>query len=167
MWNTNLSRRRLGAVALAGVAVAAAAGGAAYALWPSPSSVGDNTAFLAQEGVAIEGHDPVAYFTEANPVKGSAEHAYDWGGVTWHFASAAHRDRFKADPTRFAPQYGGYCAWAMAQGQLAPIDPQAWAIVDGKLYLNYSPGIHAKWEIDIPGHISKADQNWPGLRPES
>ena len=167
MWKTDFSRRRLGVVALGGLSAAAVAAGATYALWPSPSAVGDGTTFLATDGVAIKGHDPVAYFTESKPVKGSVEHAYDWGGVTWHFASAAHRDRFKAEPARYAPQYGGYCAWAVAQGTLAPIDPQAWAIVNDKLYLNYSPGIQAKWEHDIPGHIDKADQNWPGLRPGS
>ncbi len=166
MRTTSLSRRHLGVVALTGLA-AAVAGGVAYALWPSPGAVGDGRAFLAKDGVAIDGYDPIAYFTQSKPVQGSAQHALEWGGATWHFATAEHRDRFKADPATYAPQYGGYCAWAVAQGQLAPIDPQAWAIVDGKLYLNFSPGIHAKWGKDIPGNISKADQNWPGLRPDA
>lgn len=119
--------------------------------------------FFTEDGVAIRGTDPVAYFLENQPVAGSSEFAYEWGGATWHFASAANRDRFAADPTAYAPQYGGYCAWAVAQGSLAPTDPNAWKIVDGKLYLNVNRRIQQKWEKDIPGNIAKADQNWPGV----
>ena len=112
---------------------------------------------------AIQGYDPVAYFTEGEPVKGSAQYRYRWNGATWHFASAEHRDRFRADPQSFAPQYGGYCAYAVAHGATAPTDTDAWSIVDGKLYLNYSLAVREKWRKDIPGFVKRADRNWPGV----
>lgn len=119
---------------------------------------------FAEDGVAIRGYDPVAYFTEGRPLRGDPAFAADWQGVRWHFASAANRDRFLADPDPHAPQFGGYCAWAVAEGYTAPIDPAAWRIVDGKLYLNYSPRIQRRWERDIPGNIARAVANWPALR---
>jgi hypothetical protein len=88
---------------------------------------------------------------------------HGWQGTTWIFASAENRDRFQADPERYAPQYGGYCAYAVSKGHTASIDPKAWTIVDGKLYLNYSKGVKKKWEQDVPGNIVKADKNWPDL----
>lgn len=115
-------------------------------------------------GVAIEGYDPVAYHTQSKPVKGSKDFVHSWMGAKWQFATAAHRDAFAADPERYAPAYGGYCAYAVSQGATAGIDPQAWRIVDGQLYLNLSPEIQKIWEADIPGFIAKADANWPGLR---
>lgn len=114
-------------------------------------------------GLAVAGYDPVAYFTDGKAVEGSSEFSTEWKGATWRFASAAHRDRFKAEPDAYAPQYGGYCAWAVSQNKTASIDPQAWKIVDGKLYLNYDKDVQAKWEKDVPGNIRKADANWPGL----
>jgi len=114
-------------------------------------------------GLAIAGYDPVAYFTDGKPVEGSSDFTTKWQGATWRFASAAHRDQFVADPARYAPQYGGYCAWAVSQNKTASIDPEAWKIVDGKLYLNYSKDVQAKWEKDVPGNIVKADANWPKL----
>lgn len=114
-------------------------------------------------GVAIEGYDTVAYFTEAKPVKGNSEFTHKWMDATWRFASAENRDRFAEAPEMYAPQYGGYCAWAVSQNDTAGIDPKAWKIVDGKLYLNYSLKIQAKWAKDIPGHIEAGDRNWPGL----
>jgi YHS domain-containing protein len=114
-------------------------------------------------GVAIKGYDPVAYFTEARPVKGDSNFSSEWNGATWHFASAAHRDTFQAAPEKYAPQYGGYCAWAVSQGYTASIDPDAWKIVEGKLYLNYSAEVQKKWSGNIPGNIVKADVNWPKL----
>jgi YHS domain-containing protein len=117
-------------------------------------------------GLAIAGYDPVAYFTDGKPVAGSSELTTEWQGATWRFASAAHRDQFVAEPAKYAPQYGGYCAWAVSQNYTASIDPDAWKIVDGKLYLNYSKDIQAKWQQDIPGNIGKADVNWPKLLAE-
>ena len=114
-------------------------------------------------GVAIKGYDPVAYFTDSKPVKGSKDFRYDWQGATWQFASAEHRDLFTKEPEKYAPQYGGYCAWAVSQGNTAGIDPDAWKIVGGKLYLNYDTDIQTKWLQDIPGNIEKADKNWPEI----
>ena len=115
-------------------------------------------------GVAIKGYDPVAYFADGKPLKGDSKFAHDWNGATWHFASAAHRDTFKAAPEKYAPQFGGYCAWAVSQNYTANVDPEnAWKLIEGKLYLNYSRDVQKKWETDIPGHIAKAEQNWPKL----
>ncbi|MEM8998269.1 MAG: YHS domain-containing (seleno)protein [Acidobacteriota bacterium] len=113
--------------------------------------------------VAIKGYDPVAYFTEGEPAKGSKRIIHNWAGAEWRFASEKNRALFAAEPEAYAPQYGGYCAWAVAQGSTAGIDPKSWKIVDGKLYLNYNGKIQKRWEGDIPGHIEAADANWPGL----
>jgi YHS domain-containing protein len=112
---------------------------------------------------AIRGHDPVAYFDQKGPVKGSKQFSHPWGGATWYFASAANRDTFAADPERYAPRYGGYCAYAVANGYTADIDPRAWSVVDGRLYLNYSLGVRERWNRDIPGHIRRGDANWPAV----
>lgn len=114
-------------------------------------------------GVAIEGTDAVAYFTQAKPVEGSRKFSAKWNGATWRFASAGNRDLFVASPTKYAPQFGGWCAWAVSQGYTASIDPDAWRIVDGKLYLNYSKSVQAQWAEDIPGNIEKGETNWPGI----
>lgn len=118
---------------------------------------------FADSSGAIRGYDPVAYFTQGAPMKGSKEFRHAWRGATWHFASEANRAKFAADPEKFAPQYGGYCAYGVALGSAPPIDPAAWSIVDGKLYLNYNLPTRATWEKDIPGYIRKADANWPGV----
>ena len=115
-------------------------------------------------GLAIKGYDPVAFFRDGSPVEGSREFELTWKEAKWRFASAEHRDLFEADPEKYAPQYGGYCAWAVAQGTTASVDPKnAWEIVEGKLYLNYDKEIQAKWAEDIPGNIKKADANWPAV----
>ena len=114
-------------------------------------------------GVAIHGYDPVAYFENGKPVEGKKEFSLDWQDATWRFASAANRDKFKADPARYAPQYGGYCAYAVSLGSTADIDPEAWTIVDGKLYLNKSKSIQKTWAQDVPGHIQSANENWPKI----
>jgi hypothetical protein len=118
---------------------------------------------IDRKGVAIHGYDAVAYFTEGKPVAGSEAHVFVWSGATWRFASAEHRELFEASPEKYAPRYGGYCAWAVSEGYTADIDPLAWRIVDGKLYLNYSPKVQARWEEDIPGRIARADETWPKL----
>jgi YHS domain-containing protein len=120
-----------------------------------------NKSFLG--GVAIDGYDPVAYFTDGKPVEGKKEFSHEWNGATWHFASAEHRDLFAAAPEKYAPQYGGYCAWAVSRGYTADIEPDAWAVVEGKLYLNYDLEVKAMWAKDMPGNIAKGDQNWPKL----
>ncbi|MFO0690604.1 MAG: YHS domain-containing (seleno)protein [Myxococcota bacterium] len=116
--------------------------------------------------LALDGYDPVAYFTDGRPVPGRAEFELAWRGATWRFASAEHRALFEADPERYAPRYGGYCAWAMAQGREASGDPRFWKIVGGRLYLNYDASVQKKWEADIPGFIERADANWPRLLAE-
>ncbi|MGF1459825.1 MAG: YHS domain-containing (seleno)protein [Leptolyngbyaceae cyanobacterium] len=120
-------------------------------------------AVFVADDAAIAGADPVAYFTESAYVPGQPEFAYEWSGATWHFASAENRDAFANDPTAYAPAYGGFCAWAVSQGYTAPIDPEAWKIVDNKLYLNYDQRIQARWAQDIPKHIAQADSNWPAV----
>ena len=113
------------------------------------------------EGVAINGYDPVAYFTRGEPVEGSPDHTFRWRGTTWRFASTANRDTFAAAPERYAPQYGGFCAFAMAQGQRIKTDPAAFSIVDDKLYLNYDRQIRKRWEADRDDLIEAADERWP------
>jgi hypothetical protein len=113
--------------------------------------------------LAVGGYDPVAYFTEGKPVKGDKQFTLKHEGAEWRFVSAANRDAFVADPAKYAPQYGGYCAWAVSQGYTASGDPKYWKIVGGKLYLNYDADVQKKWEKDIPGFIVKADHNWPAV----
>lgn len=119
---------------------------------------------FAPDGVAIRGTDPVAYFTQGRAVPGTADHALEWNGATWHFASADNRAAFVADPAAYAPQYGGFCAWAVAEkGKLYSTQPDNWAIVDGKLYLNYNDDIQERWQADIPGFIAEGDARWPDI----
>ena len=115
-------------------------------------------------GVAVEGTDVVAYFTDAKVVPGVKQNRYTWHGASWRFASAAHRALFAANPTKYAPQFGGYCAYGVAQGAKVGIDPQAWTIYKGKLYLNVNPEVQARWRQDIPGNLAKAAAKWPGLQ---
>lgn len=112
---------------------------------------------------AIRGYDPVAYFAEKGPVKGSDAHTSVHNGATFKFASAENKATFDADPATYAPQYGGYCSYAVSKGYTATTDPDAWSIVDNKLYLNYSKSVRLIWKQDIPGNIQKADANWPGV----
>ena len=112
---------------------------------------------------ALGGYDTVAYFTEGKPVKGSKDFSTEYKGVQWLFSSQANLDLFLADPDHYRPQYGGYCAWATANGYEAPGSPKAWKIVDDKLYLNYNLDVQKKWFADIPGFIAQADENWPTL----
>ncbi|MBR0674325.1 YHS domain-containing (seleno)protein [Neoroseomonas soli] len=116
-----------------------------------------------EDGVAVRGTDVVAYFTEGRAIAGNPRFTTPWRGATWRFASAAHRDLFAAEPERYAPAYGGFCAYAVSEGYTAPIDPAAWRIVDGRLFLNYDRAVQRRWERDIPGRIARADANWPGL----
>jgi hypothetical protein len=116
------------------------------------------------QGLAIKGFDPVAFHKAGKPVEGSSKYELKWKDVKWRFASAEHRDVFKAASDKYAPQYGGYCAWAVSQGTTAGVDPKnAWKIVEGKLYLNYNVDIQKKWAKDIPGNTKKADANWPDV----
>lgn len=113
---------------------------------------------------AVSGYDTVAYFTQGKPVEGDSKFKAEYMGADWYFSSQAHMEMFNAQPEKYAPQYGGYCAWAISdQNKFAPSDPTQWAIVDGKLYLNYNQSVKAKWDADRALHIKQADQNWPTL----
>ena len=116
-----------------------------------------------QGNVAIKGYDPVAYFTQHAPVKGSSAYTKEWMGAVWQFSTAANRDEFAKSPEKYSPQYGGYCAYGVSQGHAVSIDPEAWSIIDGKLYLNYSKSVQKTWSSDTPGYVDKANRNWPGL----
>ena len=109
-------------------------------------------------------YDPVSYFDAAGPVEGKAEFAMEWQGVAWRFANAGNLAAFKADPLKYAPQYGGYCAYAVSKGATAPGDAKVWKVVNGKLYLNLSTQVQSLWSADIPGNIAAADANWPKVR---
>ncbi len=111
-------------------------------------------------GVAIKGYDSVDYFTEGKPVKGSAEFAKEWLGASWRFANATHRDAFAANPEKYMPQFGGYCSKAMSDGFVKSLDPDAWRIIDGKLYVFASKRGRDNFAKDIPGRTAKAEANW-------
>ena len=117
--------------------------------------------FNELNGMAIKGYDPVAYFVEQKAVKGDDAFRADYRGSSFRFTSAANRDTFLAAPEKYAPQYGGYCAYGVSHGGKADVDPNAFSIVDGKLYLNYNADVKSKWLKDVPGNISKAEGNWP------
>ena len=123
--------------------------------------------FFERNNLAIDGYDPIAYFTEMKPLKGSPEFHSDFEGSTFQFVSAAHRDAFAADPSKYAPQYGGFCAFGMAKGYKATIDPAAFTVASDKLYLNYSESVRSRWLSDVPGYIEKADANWPEVQKQT
>ena len=112
-------------------------------------------------GLGLKGYDPVAYFTQGRPTPGIDQYTYSWKGVTYRFASADNLERFKTDPEKYLPQYGGYCAYAMSLDRIADIDPSRWAIVKGKLYLNNGFVAQSLWSVNKTGNIASADRNWP------
>jgi hypothetical protein len=117
----------------------------------------------AHRGVALRGWAVAAYATQAAPRRGEARHAVPWSGAAWHFSSAEHAALFRAAPERHAPRFGGFCAFGVAGGYLVDVDPEAWSIVEGRLYLNYSRSVHREWLRDVPGNIARAEANWPRL----
>ncbi|TDJ21324.1 MAG: hypothetical protein E2O65_00070 [Gammaproteobacteria bacterium] len=129
----------------------------------SPALAGEiNTGYFGD--VAIKGYDPVAYFTVSKAVKGSEKYSHRWLGAKWHFSSPENQKSFQATPVKFAPQYGGYCSDGVAYGQAtANIDPEAWRIIDGKLYLNFDPGSAQELE-ELEGQLEKAEANWPEIK---
>ncbi|WP_051310033.1 YHS domain-containing (seleno)protein [Desulfogranum japonicum] len=122
--------------------------------------VGNTPAVAAEPEIAIKKYDPVVYFTESRAMLGTDEYTFSYHDMIWFFSSQKNRDIFAADPQAYAPQYDGYCAWAMTESRLARTDPEVWKIVDGKLYLNCSRSAYEKWARDIPAHIKKADRIW-------
>ena len=115
------------------------------------------------DGLAMRGYDPVAFFTDGKPTKGSPEHRLQWNGATWQFASAQSLEAFRSAPERYAPQFGGYCAWAVSQHYLAPGDPNFWKIVDGRLYLNANVRAKQLWEGEQAEAIARGHANWPSV----
>ncbi len=113
------------------------------------------------KGVALEGNDPVAFFTDKKPVKGSSAMQATAEGAIYYFSSQANLDAFKAAPKKYLPAYGGYCAYGVAGGSKVKVEIDTWQIVDGKLYLNYDQDVKSKFNKDVPGYIAKANANWP------
>jgi YHS domain-containing protein len=114
----------------------------------------------SSENIAIKGYDTVAFFTAGNPVPGHPSFEFAWNGARWRFANAENLEKFQENPAQYAPQFGGYCAWAVSHGYTADGDPTAWKIVDGKLYLNYNQKIKEKWEAEQNKLIKDGEKNW-------
>ena len=121
---------------------------------------------FSKSNEAINGYDPVAYFTESKPVKGKKEFTFVWKESNWLFSSAKNRDLFKGDPEKYAPQFGGFCAYGVSEDHKSPTSPDAWTIVDGKLYLNYDKDVKELWSKDRDNCIKKANENWAELKKE-
>ncbi len=121
--------------------------------------------FSTEKG-ALRGYDPVAYFTDGQAVEGQPAISYVWNDATWHFASPEHRSMFQQNPEKYAPAYGGYCAYGWSQGYPAPVDPAAWSIVDSTLYLNYNADVRADWDKKRPEYILAADRKWKEAQPQ-
>lgn len=115
-------------------------------------------------GTAIRGYDPVSYFTEGKPVKGNEHFSVNWNNANWIFSSKEHLDSFVLNPIKFAPQYGGYCAYGMSEAHKAPTEPEAWTIVDGKLFLNYNLKVKDLWNKNRQDRIEEANKNWDLLK---
>jgi YHS domain-containing protein len=145
---------RLTLLALFTVPVAAAAPAASN---PAPEIN------VEADHLAARGYDVTAYFLQGKTVRGSKAHQLEYKGATWRFASADALAKFKADPAAFEPQFGGYCAWAVSQGYIAPGDPEQWKIVDGKLYLNFNARAKELWVADQADAIKRGQANWPGV----
>ena len=129
----------------------------------SPINTLSGSLFDTKTGIAIKGYDPVAYFMQNKPVKGVDAYVYEWQGAKWKFANQADLDAFKVNPAKYAPQYGGYCAYGVANDNLVSIEPDKFTIIDGKLYLNYDGDVQTKWLKDTAGYIRKADGKFTAL----
>jgi hypothetical protein len=133
----------------------------AFAIWFSWGSVNRaKTVSTDADNVAIRGYDTVAYYTDDNPILGDPKFAFVWNGAKWLFSTAENLENFKKEPERFAPQFGGYCSWAVSHGYTADGDPTAWKIVDGKLYFNYNLKVKEKWEAEQDKLIGEGHKNW-------
>tara|TARA_R110000850_G_scaffold148616_3_gene270854 strand:- start:1214 stop:1648 length:435 start_codon:yes stop_codon:yes gene_type:complete len=119
--------------------------------------------YFLRQNLAANGHDVVAYFTQAAPVPGQAQFTTMYDGARFAFASAETRDMFTANPAQYAPQYGGWCAFAMAQNAQASTVPEAWSVVENRLYLNFSLDVRTTWRRDPAGYIARANANWPNF----
>jgi YHS domain-containing protein len=156
-----LSRRSLAfglAFGLAAVGLGMPAPAFAY----DPAS--PNPLNLDKTGLALRGYDPVSYFTDGKPTFGKAEFAATHDGATYHFSSAAHRDLFLAEPGKYVPAYGGFCAYGLTYSKKVDTDPKVWKIVEGKLYLNVNPSVGKTWEKEAASYIDQANGIWPKIR---
>lgn len=135
----------------------------AAALLFSLSALAAKEPVFSTDDGAIRGYDPVAYFIDGQPVKGSRDVSFSWNGAIWHFSSEENRAAFISSPEKYTPAYGGYCAYAVANGYTATTDPEAWSVVNGRLFLNYSQGVKKRWEKNISGYIKSGDANWPAV----
>lgn len=143
-------------------ALAAGLAGAATGALPTAALAAKAPVYTGiLNNVALSGYDAVAYFTQGKAIKGDQKYAVSYNGADFHFANAKDAAVFKAAPAKYAPQFGGYCAWAVSQGYTAPGDPQVWKVVDGKLYVNFNKEVGERWSKDIPGYIAAANKNWP------
>lgn len=120
----------------------------------------------AKNGVAIQGYDTVAYFTQKDAIKGGPEHSFEWSGTVWFFSSAEDKEMFAANPKKYAPQYGGHCALSVANGKHARGAGDAWTIRDDKLYLSYSKEVRSRWLQDVSQNIYWADRAWPKIKAQ-
>jgi len=136
----------------------------ALAMLTTLSLTAQQSEVFIKDGNAIRGYDPVAYFKEGKPVKGNEQFNFNWNDANWVFSSKQNLDSFKLAPGKYAPQYGGYCAYGVSEDHKAPTDPEAWTIVDGKLYLNYNPKVKEYWGKDRAKRIDDANRNWPLLK---
>ena len=134
----------------------------ASALVPRVGVAGQSDIY-AEQGIAIRGADAVAYFQAGAYAPGDPRYAVMWRGATWHFTSMENRDAFEMDPGTFCPRFGGYCAYALAEGQLVASDPAAFTVYEGRLYLNYSMQVRRQWAADKSRYIAQAEANWPGV----
>ncbi len=129
-----------------------------------PAFAANNAINITAQGVAIHGYDPVAYFAVGKPVKGDDTLHYQWSNATWLFANANNRQAFIDSPTKYAPQFGGFCAYAASSGHFADTEPDAWSIVNDKLYLNYNQSVRGIWNSNRKTFIRKAEEHWPTMR---
>ncbi len=155
-----MTRHRRTIVSLVAIAFAAVALAPAQALEPAST----RPVNLDKAGVALRGHDPVGYFTAAKPVAGTPAFPSKWEGATYQFATAANKAAFDAEPAKYVPKYGGFCAYAASQGYKADADPAAWKIVDGKLYVNYNTAVSLLWQTRQTSFIDAGDKNWPTVQ---
>lgn len=136
---------------------------AVVVLFATTALAGELVNVAGASGIALGGYDPVAFFTDGKPTHGDPGVTSTYKGATYHFASKAHKTQFEANPEKYVPQFGGYCAYGAALGALFPVDISTWQVRNGKLYLNLNPAIAAEFNKDPAGHIAKAEKNWPGL----
>lgn len=130
----------------------------------SLSVVAQKSEVFVTNNVAIHGYDAVAYFKESKPVMGNKANSLSWNNATWYFSSKENLDAFKKEPQKYAPQFGGYCAYGLSQGHKAPTDPEAWTIVNNKLYLNYNKDVQKMWKAKTDEYIPQAEKNWTEIK---